>query len=274
MSSQKLQTFLGIQEIPFKKGQDWETGLIGAIVRGSDLEAVISGKVTIDGYEATDEIIKMVNSSKHKPQIKGIFLKGISVAGFNVIDIQRVYDQTNIPVVVCVVRLPELDKIEAALTKIGQLDKLELYSRNHEIYSRIPISGTSLNGSVEQNNKIPFLQSIGLDKDSVKALMIATCTRSQFPEPIRIVKIITQGLNPHLSTKPAQVKKKCYDPEKELRDIIENYNSSHSITAEEQANSDDLMIIADWIAKSDRAIQPSIERLINILSLAEVVNST
>lgn len=268
--STKTHVFLGIVEVPFKKGIDHETGLIGAVVKGSDLEEVLSGKVTVDGYDATDEIIKMVASSKYRPQIKAIFVKGLSVAGFNVIDIQRVYEITHIPVIVCIMTLPEINKIETALTKIGQPDKLEIYRKTQGIFPYTWDSGTS-----GANSKNIYLQSAGLDREDVKAYIKATCTKSHFPEPMRIAKIITHGLNPHISTKSNQTtrKKEYTDPEEELWNIIENYNRMNSPNrAEDLSGSDDVLIIADWVAKADRTLQPNIERLINIISLYEYSN--
>lgn len=262
----KIQTFLGILEVPFKKGVDHETGLIGTVVKGSDLEGVISGKVTVDGNDSTDEIIRMVMSSRHRPLIKVIFLKGLSVAGFNVIDIQRLWESTNIPVIVCIMTCPEVNKIEQALIKIGQPEKIKIYQRTQGIFTYVFDSNTNTN--TNDASKTIYLQCAGLDMERAKFYIQTTCTKSQFPESIRIAKIITHGLNPHMTTKPIHTKVKQSNPEKELWDIIENYNSINSPKrAEILSGSDDVLIIADWIAKENKVLQPHIERLINITSL-------
>ena len=45
--------------------------------------------VAIDGFDATEQIASMINSSPHCKQLRLVMLNGITFAGFNVVDIKR-----------------------------------------------------------------------------------------------------------------------------------------------------------------------------------------
>ena len=123
MAVKKEMRILGIDDAPFNKFQNpmWIPGLqkvtnkllrrfmkgktiiIGTFFRGgSSLDGVISTKITVDGDDSTENIVKMVNESKFKPQLKLLMLDGIAVGGFNVIDIEELNKKTGLPIIVVI----------------------------------------------------------------------------------------------------------------------------------------------------------------------------
>ena len=75
---------LGLDDAPFER-DDEEVLVVGTIFRGSNfMDGLLSTEVAVDGDDATGKIIKMVNSSRHKPQLKVIMTDGIAFGGFNV----------------------------------------------------------------------------------------------------------------------------------------------------------------------------------------------
>ena len=170
---------IGIDDSPFRKFQKNKVLVVGTVFRGGLwLDGVLSTKVTIDGNDATKKIISMINKSKFKPQLQCIFLNGIAVAGFNVIDIQELNKKAKLPVIVIIRKNPDIEKIKETLIKIGKKDKIKLIEEAGPV---IPIG------------KI-YVQLAGIGIEKAKEIIKIACTRSLIPEPIRISHLIASGI--------------------------------------------------------------------------------
>ena len=168
-----------IDDSPFVKGSNKRVLILGVIYRGGNfLDGLISCKVKIDGSDATEKIAAMINSSKFKPQLQMIFLKGISVAGFNIIDVYELSKKTNLPMLVVMREYPDYKKIYAALRLIKQDEKIELIKK---IPKPLKIG------------KI-YCQYINTTLSNAKSWLKITCTHSLFPEPLRVSHIIAKGI--------------------------------------------------------------------------------
>ncbi len=170
---------IGIDDSPFNKFKDRQILVVGVVMRGGlYVDGILSAKAKVDGNDATDKIIKMINKCKFKPQLQCIFLNGIAVAGFNVIDIQKLSKKTKIPVVVVIRTNPNIEKIKDTLIKIRQKNKIKLIEKA---------------GKVIQINNI-FVQLAGIDLEKAKKILKIVCTRSLIPEPLRLAHIIAAGI--------------------------------------------------------------------------------
>jgi len=90
---------LGIDDAPFTFNDDI-TSIIGVVMRGGEyLECVLRRQITIDGTEATNVVIEMIRQTRHRPQVKTIMLDGVTLGGFNIVDIIKIYETTKIPVI-------------------------------------------------------------------------------------------------------------------------------------------------------------------------------
>ncbi|MEA2036179.1 MAG: DUF99 family protein [Nanoarchaeota archaeon] len=170
---------LGIDDSPFKKFGRGNVLVVGTIFRGGTLlDGILTTKVTIDGNNSTKKLIEMVNKSKFKLQLRCIMINGISLGGFNVIDIKELHKKTNVPVLVVIRKYPDFKKIEKALKSI----------KKHHKYNLIEKAGP-----VEKIGKV-YVQRKGLTYDKAKELLKLTCTRSLIPEPIRVSHLIAGGI--------------------------------------------------------------------------------
>lgn len=170
---------LGIDDSPFKKLQKGPVLVVGTVFRGGMfLDGVLSTKVAVDGDDATEKIIKMINGSKFKPQFQCILLNGIAVAGFNIIDIKELSEKTKIPVMVIIRKKPNIQLIKDTLARINKSEKIALIEKA---------------GSVMPVGEI-FIQLTGLSIEKAKEILKITCTRSLIPEPIRISHLIASGI--------------------------------------------------------------------------------
>ncbi len=170
---------IGIDDAPFRKFKRGKVLVIGTVFRGGSLmDGVLSTKVNIDGNDSTKKIVEMVNKSKFKPQLQCIFLDGISLGGFNVIDIHEVNKKTRIPVVVIIRKKPNIEKIKTTLTKLNKKNKIRLLEKAGEVIKIGDI----------------YVQLAGLTLEKAKEILKIVCTRSLIPEPIRIAHLIASGV--------------------------------------------------------------------------------
>ena len=170
---------IGIDDGPFNKFMDNQVLVVGVVMRGGlYVDGVLSAKSKVDGSNATGKIIKMINKCKFKTQLQCIFLSGIAVAGFNIIDVKKLNEKTKIPVIVVIRKNPDIEKIKNTLIKINQKNKIKFIENA---------------GKVMQINDI-FVQLSGIDIQKARKILKIACTRNLLPEPLRLAHIIAAGI--------------------------------------------------------------------------------
>jgi hypothetical protein len=175
---------LGIDDSPIEnKKRGEEVGCIGTIYRGGNfLDGLISFKIKKDGKDSSEKIIRNVNKTKHYEQLQYIIIDGITLAGFNVVDINRIYEETKLPVIVVIRKKPDLKKFLKALDKVNPESK--------EI-----IKKTGSVKEVKINQKNLYLQLAGISIEEAKKILLITCIHSNIPEPIRVSHLIASGIH-------------------------------------------------------------------------------
>ena len=170
---------IGLDDSPFNKFSKEDILVVGVIMRGGlYVDGVLSTKVKVDGSDSTKKFIKMINSCKFKPQLQCIFLNGIAVGGFNVVDVNELNKKTGLPVIVIIRKIPDIEKIKETLIKIKRKSKIKLIEKAGKI---IPI------GDV-------YVQIIGINEEDSSKILKVVCTRSLIPEPLRLAHIIASGI--------------------------------------------------------------------------------
>ncbi len=148
-------------------------------MRGGEwADGVLSTKVEIDGSDGTGKLVRMINQCKFKPQLQAVFLDGIALGGFNVIDIKKLNEKTKLPIIVVIRRKPDIEEIKKVLKKIKQGEKADLIEKA---------------GQVVKIGKL-FVQLAGLSVEEAREYLQIACTRSLLPEPIRLAHMIASGV--------------------------------------------------------------------------------
>lgn len=162
---------------------DTDVVIIGAFMRGGEqLDGVLRSHVTKDGMDATDRIISMVKGSKNYGQIRVLMLDGVTYAGFNPVDINRLYVETGISIIVFMRSCPDFEKIRLALDHLPQKEKRwDIIQRAGKIY-RINVE------------KPVFIQLCGIDKQSAVRIVGMTSVHGNIPEPLRLAHLIATGV--------------------------------------------------------------------------------
>ncbi len=157
--------------------------LIGAFFRGGgQLDGVLRAEVTKDGMDATDVIASMIKNSKYYAQIRVMMLDGVTYAGFNPVDIKKLYDETKIPVIVFMRSCPDFEKIKLALENLQEKEKRwEIIQRAGKIYK------------IQQESPV-YIQFAGIDKKSAVGIVRLTTKHGNIPEPLRVAHLIATGV--------------------------------------------------------------------------------
>lgn len=174
---------IGIDDAPFEFS-DEKVLVVGTIVRAPNyLEGIISTKVEVDGTDATEKIIEMINHSRFAEQGRVIFTDGAALGGFNLVDLSKIYERTEIPIVSISRDEPDFQSIKNALK-----EHFEDWEDKYESISKGEIL------EIETEHKPIYVQSEGVDIDDLKHFLRLFTVRGRLPEPIRISHIVASGI--------------------------------------------------------------------------------
>jgi len=155
--------------------------VIGVIYRGGDfIDGMLRTDVTIDGMDATDKLVERINSTRHKQQLRVLMFDGITLGGFNIIDIHKLHERTGLPVIVINRKMPGLKDVQKALRNFKDYKKRWVL-----IKKAGELKLCSLKGGKEV-----YYQSVGLSDEETEEMISLSTTRSFIPEPLRVAHII------------------------------------------------------------------------------------
>ena len=174
---------LGIDDSPFTFNDKY-SDIIGVVMRGGTyIEGVLKERISIDGNDATDICKKMIENTRHKLQLKTVLLDGVALGGFNIVDIEELFNITKIPIITITRDKPDFEKIKIALQK--NFDDWEIRwnllskGKIHKIKTR--------------HNPI-YVKCVGLSIDETKEIIKLSTIRGVIPEPIRMAHLIASGI--------------------------------------------------------------------------------
>ncbi len=174
---------IGIDDAPFVPRSEGTARIFGVVFRGRLwIEGVLQTTIKIDGLDATQQISEMITVSPHLGQLRVIMLAGITFGGFNIVDINRLFEETKLPVIIVVEKKPDLQSIKVALEHTSEWKKR---------WDIIQNAGPFYEYKTKKNVKNPvFFQIKGLElKDAQKILKISAGV-SHIPEPVRVAHLI------------------------------------------------------------------------------------
>jgi len=176
---------LGFDDGAFAPNSKNPVIVIGVVFRGGKfIDGALKTEVTVDGTDATEKIEKLINTSRHKQQLKVIMLDGITVGGFNVIDVKRLNEKTGIPVIVVNRKMPDMKKVKDALKKLGDFE-----ARWKSIEDAGPIRECNI-----KEFKRVYYQNIGMENGTAEEVIRLSCTRGFIPEPLRVAHLIATAV--------------------------------------------------------------------------------
>jgi endonuclease V-like protein UPF0215 family len=112
-------------------------------------------------------------------------LNGVTVAGFNLVDIQKLNKATGLPIISLTQDKPDLEAIHEALKNLPDTEKRWQIIQNEGAIRAIQNKGAKL-----------YVGLAGLDVDDALVVLDTTSTRGSLPEPLRVAHLIASGITP------------------------------------------------------------------------------
>jgi uncharacterized protein len=176
---------LGIDDGKFIPHTQGNVIVVGVVLRGgSSIDGVMHTTVAIDGLDATEKLVSMINTSPHRRQLRLVMLNGITLAGFNLVDIKKLHETTKLPVMALTRDKPNLDSIYEALKNLP----------NFEERWNLVLKAGEIHELINRSNKI-YLETAGISLDDAQKIVELTSSRSSVPEPLRVAHLIASGIS-------------------------------------------------------------------------------
>ncbi len=176
----RFSQVIGIDDAPFDPAYRGDVPVVGAVFSHLRLEGVLRCTVRRDGANATDRLLAMIDGSRFVAQLQAVLLQGIALAGFNVIDLNRLHGALGIPLMVVARREPDLPSMRAAL-----LDCVPGGPRKWRLIERA--------GPMRPMERI-YVQTMGFGAEQARALIRRFAVHSLIPEPLRTAHLIAGAL--------------------------------------------------------------------------------
>jgi endonuclease V-like protein UPF0215 family len=175
---------MAVDDGPFEFG-DEASLVVGLVVRGKGyLEAAYSTTVSVDAMDATEQVAQLVNDSSQAPQLKAVLLDGLTLAGFNVVDIEALHKETGVPVLTVVDKVPDHRAIHEALE--GRFpdweERFRLISAPETHRVALPDGGALT------------CHIAGMGPEEAREIIRVTTLRGHLPEALRMADTVASGL--------------------------------------------------------------------------------
>jgi len=174
---------LGIDDSAFEF-KDETCAVVGVVMRADGyLEGVMVDEVGVDGDDANRVLAHMINRSRYKKQLRLILTDGIALGGFNIIDLEKLNRDTDIPVAAVTRKVPDFDEMKKAMK-----NHFSDWKRRYDIICKGKIF------SVPTQHKPIYVKGFGMDSHELQLSVKKTILRGALPEPIRIAHIIATAI--------------------------------------------------------------------------------
>lgn len=168
---------IGFDDSPYTR-PDGRVPVVGVHMRGATrVEGLVATDVERDGGDATNRVARCVAESGLRG-LKAILLDGASFAGFNVVDLDGLHQETGVACISFTKGVPDMEAMRAALQNVPQPEaKWALLSARKLV--RIPTDTTPLT-----------ISFAGIDERGAIDVLAATTARGHTPEPLRLAHMI------------------------------------------------------------------------------------
>lgn len=168
---------IGFDDAPHTRA-DGRVPVVGVHMRaGLRIEGFLLTDVERDGGDATNRVARCVNESGLRG-VKALMLDGASFAGFNVVDLDGLHQETGIPCLAFTRGVPDLAAMRSAIQNVPNPEaKWALLSGRRNV--TIPTSTTPITVSFA-----------GMDHENAVDILARTTLNGLVPEPLRIAHMV------------------------------------------------------------------------------------
>lgn len=171
---------VGVDDGPVPPVRGAAVFVAAPVVRADgQLDGLLSTRIRRDGWNASDRLIALLAGSRFLPQLHAVMLDGIALGGLNVVDIQRLSEALDRPVLTVVRHRPDLERFRRVVERLPRpAMRWALVERAGSVHEAGPI----------------FFQCAGTTPTRARALLEATTLHGNLPEPIRLAHLIAGGV--------------------------------------------------------------------------------
>lgn len=178
--SQPIRNVAGIDDAPFDRTRDTRTDLITTVYCDDRLDGVIRTPITVDGADASDAVVRHIRDSRYEAHVRALLIQGVTVGGFNVIDLVGVAETLQRPVIAVCQQMPDLEAIREALVTHFP-DGSRRWALIEDLPRPVAVDGC-------------HAQWVGCDPATAIATVRLHTRYGVWPEPIRTAHLIAGGL--------------------------------------------------------------------------------
>lgn len=170
----KNTRIMAFDDSPFSR-EDKFTSLVGLVIR-KDLyiESLAKDRIEVDGLDVTAKVLRMIGEKGEG--VKVIMVKGITFAGFNVLNLKTIHDETGICIMNVMDHEPDPVGIKNALVKHFPDWKTRM---------------TNFKNSFVKFSSL-YLQTEGIEPETANKFIGQVTVNGIIPEPLRIVDMIAR----------------------------------------------------------------------------------
>jgi endonuclease V-like protein UPF0215 family len=180
MTQKPLSNVIGFDDAPFHRDYHGRINVVGAVYAGVRFDGVLIGEVEKDGADAAVALAALVSRSKFAEHAQLIMLQGITLGGFNVVDVFHLQEALSLPVLAVTRKLPDMAAVHQALTR-------------HICDGEAKWAIIEKLGPMEPAGDV-YVQRVGLSLDQAISVTKRFSLHSRIPEPLRTAHLIAGAL--------------------------------------------------------------------------------
>ena len=173
---------VGIDDSVHERGERL-TKLFFIFCRGQFIEKISHTDIEVDGFDATEAIIRVLLSEK-KDCFSLILTHGITTGGFNLIDIEKIWQSVRKPIISVTENKPMGDSMLKAIKKLPD------HKTREEIFVR---AGPLLSVQTELGRNKLYFHIKGISISLAKKFLKKFAIRSRLPEQLLLAHKIASG---------------------------------------------------------------------------------
>jgi len=158
------------------------TALCCATLKGEKIVAINIDRILVDGLDSTNVMLNNLG----KTETDVIILGGVTFGGFNVVDVEYVYNRTGIPVIVYSGYYPDMEATKNALCK--HFSDWKIRWRRYEILGEIHEFESGFPHTI-------FFEFFGCSKEFAEKILMEQSITCRIPEAVRVADIIAKEVS-------------------------------------------------------------------------------
>ncbi|MCI4332821.1 MAG: DUF99 family protein [Thermoplasmata archaeon] len=174
---------VGVDDGPFGRTSRRATVALVVCSLPDRVDGMFTTDVGVDGTDATRRLVDAIRGSGHLDGIRAVMLDGITLGGFNVVDLVGLSKSLERPVVAVTRRRPDFDAVDGALRTYFASDR---GMRRRLIRAR-PLFAVRVGDGTLQ------VAVVGATRAEAASLVRRSVREGRWPEPLRLAGLVARA---------------------------------------------------------------------------------